>query len=152
MPGELIAVAVAALAIAIGLAVGELALIGAAIFELQAAEPRILVGLEPAPVKHAVFFEGAFAVASAQLEATVVTATVGGQGPLAIEQALLELPAIDLAIAAMPFTLAMPLALIELAGVPAAVRVVDAALALQQPVDQLPAIASTVRQAGIRGQ
>ncbi|MNL24257.1 hypothetical protein D3C87_1456840 [compost metagenome] len=38
-PGELIAVAVAALAFAVGFAVGELALIGAAVFEFQMAEP-----------------------------------------------------------------------------------------------------------------
>ena len=65
---------------------------------------------------------------------------------------MLELAAIDLAVAAVPFALAMPLALVELAGVPAAIRVVDASLTLQQAIDQFTAIASAVRQASVRRQ
>ncbi|MNR43419.1 hypothetical protein D3C85_1620390 [compost metagenome] len=68
---------------------------------------------------------------------------------MAVEQALIEQPAVDLAVAAVPFALTMPLALVELPGVPAAVRVVDTALALQQAIDQITAIASAVRQASV---
>ncbi|MNH34645.1 hypothetical protein D3C79_952530 [compost metagenome] len=50
----------------------------------------------------------------------------------------------------MPFALALPLAFVEFAGVPAAVGIVDAPLALQQAIDQVTAIASAVRQAGVR--
>ncbi|MNG40470.1 hypothetical protein D3C84_1290630 [compost metagenome] len=39
MPGELIAAGVAALAFAVGLAVGELALVGAAVVEFETTEP-----------------------------------------------------------------------------------------------------------------
>ena len=152
VPAVLVAAGVAALALAIGFAVGELALVGAAVFEFEAAEPGKLIGLELAAVGHAVFFEGAFTVAPAQFETAVVTAAVGAQGALAVEQPLIELPAIDLAIAAVPFTLAVPLAFIELTGVPAAIRVVDPALALQQAIDHVATIASAVRQPRIRGQ
>lgn len=69
-----------------------------------------------------------------------------------MEQALLELAAIDLAIAAMPFPGAVPLAFVELPGVPAAIGVVDAPLALQQPVHQVAAIAAAVGQARVGRQ
>ncbi|MNE63738.1 hypothetical protein D3C80_1591080 [compost metagenome] len=69
-----------------------------------------------------------------------------------MEQALVEAATVDLAVAAVPFALTMPLALVELAGVPAAVRVVDATLALQQPIDQIAPIPTAIGQACVRRQ
>ncbi|VVN13932.1 hypothetical protein PS624_03978 [Pseudomonas fluorescens] len=152
MPAERVAAGIATLAFTVGFAVGELALIGAAVVHFQTAEPGVLVSLEFAPIGHGVFFQRAFAFAPALLEAAGVTAGVGGQAALTVEQALLELAAIDLAIAAVPFALTMPLTFVELAGIPTAVGVVDTALTLQQAIDQFTAIASAVRQARIRGQ
>ncbi len=152
MAGERIAAGITALAFAIGFAVGELALIRAAVIHFETAEPGILISLEFATVGHGVFFQRAFAVTPALFEAAGVTAGIGGQAALTVEQPPLELAAIDLAITAMPFALPMPLPLVELPGVPAAVGVVDTSLTLQQAIDQLAAIASAVRQARIRGQ
>ena len=132
MAAELVAAVVVALAFAIRLAVGELALVLAAVRQLQATEAGILVVLEFAAIGHLALFEGAFAVASTVLEAAHIVAACRGQAALAIEQALLELAFIDFAIAAMPLALAVPLAIFEIPCVPTAVRVVDAALALQQ--------------------
>src|SRR5450830_94873 len=147
---EQVAVGIAALALAVGLAVGELALVLAAVFQFQVAEAGVLVVLEFATVGHARFFERAFAVAPALLEAAGVVTVVHGQGALAVEQALLELALVDLAIATMPLAVALPLAMVELAGVPTAAGVVDAALALQQPIDHFAAIATAVRQTSVR--
>ena len=143
---ELVAAVVVALAFTVGFAVGEQSLVLTAIRQLQATEAGILVVLEFAAIGHLPLFEGAFAVAPALLEAADVGVGRRGQGALAIEQALLELPFIDLAVAAVPFALAMPLALVELPGVPTAVGVVHPALALQQPIDHIPAITPAVRQ------
>src|SRR5450830_258604 len=148
--GEQVAVGVATLALAVGLAVGEFGLVLAAVFQFQMAEARVLVVLAFAAVGHAGFFERAFAIAPALLEAAGVVAVVHGQGALAVEQALLELALVDLAIAAMPLAVALPLAMVELAGVPAAAGVVDTALALQQPIDHFAAIATAVRQTSVR--
>ncbi|MNF73967.1 hypothetical protein D3C84_559870 [compost metagenome] len=152
MPAELIAAGIAALAFAIGLAMGELALVLAAVFEFQAPEAGILIGLEFAAIGHAVFLERALALASTQFETAGVAAVMGGQHALAMEQALVETTAVDLAVAAVPFALAMPLALVELAGIPAAVRVVDATLALQQAIDQIAPIPTTIGQPCVRRQ
>ncbi len=107
------------------------------------------VVLEFAPVGHTGFLEGAFAVAPAQFEAAGVAAVMERQGALAVEQAVLELALVDLAITAVPLAIAMPLTIDELAGIPTATRVVDAPLALQQTVDHFPTVAATVRQTGV---
>ncbi|MNN43019.1 hypothetical protein D3C81_1572350 [compost metagenome] len=96
--------------------------------------------------------ERAFAVASAVAEGACIVAARGGQVTHALEQAGGELAAVDLAIAAMPLALTMPLAILEAAGVPAAVGVVDAPFALQQAVNHLAPVTTAVGQARIRWQ
>ncbi|OMP13255.1 adenosine monophosphate-protein transferase FICD [Corchorus olitorius] len=81
--------------------------------------------------------QGSLAIASAQLEAAAVAAGGGGQFALAVEQALLELADIDLAIAAVPLALAIQLAVAEMPGVPTAVGIVDTTLTLQQAVHHI---------------
>ncbi|CRM68493.1 hypothetical protein [Pseudomonas sp. 22 E 5] len=146
---ELVAAVVVALAFAVGFAVHELALVLAAVGQLQAAKAGILIVFEFAAIGHLPLFEGAFAVASPVLETADVAAARRGQAAMAVEQALLELAFVDLAVAAMPFALAVPLAFVELAGVPTAVGVVHAALALQQTVDHITPITAAVGQARI---
>jgi len=149
---ELIAAVVVALAFAIRLAVGELALVLAAVGQLQAAETGILIVFEFAAIGHLPLFEGAFAVAPTVAEPADILAGCGGQAALSIEQTLLELAFIDFAVAAMPLALAVPLAFVERAGVPTAVGVVHTALALQQAVDHIAPIAAAVGQARIGRQ
>ncbi|MNH26698.1 hypothetical protein D3C79_867630 [compost metagenome] len=110
----------------------------------------VLVVLELAAVQQAGFFQGALAIAAAQLETTGVAAARCLQGAQAVEQALLKLAKVDLAIAAMPLALTMPLAIMEVAGIPAAVGVIDAPFALQQAIDDLAPEAAAIGQAGIR--
>jgi hypothetical protein len=114
-----------------GFALGELALILAAVFQFEVAEAGKLVILESAAIAHATLFEGAFTFAAPLLEAADVLAVVGGQAALPVPQATLEFAAVHVAIAGMPFPLALIHAIAEFARVPSAVRVVDAALALQ---------------------
>ncbi|MNJ65792.1 hypothetical protein D3C77_618310 [compost metagenome] len=83
-------------------------------------------------------------------EGAGIVAARGGQLTQPLEQPCGELAAVHLAVAAVPFALAVPLAVLEGTGVPAAVGVVDPSLALQQAIDHLPPVPPTVRQARVR--
>ena len=95
---------------------------------------------------------GAFAVALTLFETADVAVARRGQAALAVEQALLELAFIDLAVAAMPFALAVPLAFIELARVPTAIGVIHPALALQQAIDHIATVTTAIGQPRIGRQ
>ena len=127
---ELIAAGIAAPAGAVGFAVGKLALVLAAVFQLQMAIARELVILEVAAIAQGTLLERAFALAVAQLEPALVGAVVGRQAAMAAVQALGEIAAIAIAIASVPLALAVPLAIFEIPCVPITVRVVDTALAI----------------------
>ncbi len=66
-----------------------------------------------------------------------------------MEQALLEAAAIDFAVTAVPFALAMPLAIEKRTGIPTAVGVVDPALALQQTIHHLSTVTTAIGQASV---
>jgi hypothetical protein len=69
-----------------------------------------------------------------------------------VKQAVLELAAIDVAVAGVPFAGTMPLAILELTGIPTAVGVVDPALALQQAIDDIAAVTAAVGQTCVWGR
>ncbi|MNE33479.1 hypothetical protein D3C80_1271490 [compost metagenome] len=146
---ELVGAGIAADAFAIGLAFGEQALVLAAVLEFQVAGAGILVCLETAAVAQFGILERAFTFAPAHVEAAGVAAAIGLQATLAVEQALLELATVDLAIAAVPFAFALPLAVAEITDVPTAVGIVHAPWPLQQAIDHFATVAATIRQASV---
>ncbi|MNZ69711.1 hypothetical protein D3C78_880210 [compost metagenome] len=150
MATELVTTGVTANTFAIGFAAGEQALVLTAIVQLQLPGAIVLVVFELAAIHQAVFFQGAFTLPATELEATGIAAARCIQGALAVKQALLELAAVYLAIAAMPLALTVPLAIVEIAGVPAAIGVVDTSLTLQQAIDHLAPEAAAIGQAGVR--
>ncbi|MNP00096.1 hypothetical protein D3C76_918800 [compost metagenome] len=125
-------------------------MIAAAVSQLQLTGTFVLVFLELAPVGLVGLFEGALAIAAAVIERAGIVAARRGQFAQALEQALGELPAIDLAIAAVPLALPVPLAILEGARVPAAIGIIDAPFTLQQAVDDLAPVAAAVGQPRIR--
>lgn len=150
MAAELVAAGVAANPRAIGLTLDEQALVAAAVSQFQLAGAIVLVVLELAAVSLVVLLQRALAIASAVFERTSVVAAGSGEVAQALEQPFAELAAVHLAIAAVPFALAVPLAILEGAGVPAAVGVVDASFTLQQAIDHLATVAAAIGQACVR--